>query len=120
MPRRKSDWSQAREDFLGAVEKPMSVEEREQWPDKACGKCKHFFASSVLGSAGGQCLVLKTGSSIKTDPPKFVTEGEANMQTDVRADASKCLYYEEMDLVDTDIAEAFDPRYSRHQRQIMK
>ena len=120
MPRRKSEWASAREDFLGAVEKPMSVEEREHMPEKACGKCKHFFASSVLGTAGGQCLKLKTGSNIKVDPPKFVTDGEANMQTDVRTDASKCTYYDEMELVDTDIAEAFDPRYSRHQRQVMK
>jgi len=117
--RRQSEWSEAREDFLGAVEKPMSVEEREHMPEKACGKCKHFFASSELGTAGGQCLVLKTGSNIKTDPPKFVTEGELNMQTDVRREAARCKYYEEMELVDTDISEAFDPRYSRHQRQRM-
>ncbi len=119
MPRRKSDWEDAREGFLGAVEKPMTVEEREHVPEKSCGKCKHFSASTALGSAGGHCLVLKTGSNIKSDPPKYVTEGVANMQSDVRMDASNCKYYEEMELVDTDIAEAFDPRYSRHQRQRM-
>ena len=119
MPRRKSEWEEAREGFLGAVEKPKTVEEREYMPEKACGKCKHFSASTALGSAGGHCLILKTGSDVSSEPPKYVTDGVANMQSDVRMDAAKCKYYEEMEFVDTDIGEAFDPRYSRHQRQRM-
>ena len=115
MARRKSDWSTAREDFLGAQEQV-----KEEMPEKACGNCKNFLASSSLGAAGGDCTKLKTGSSISKEPPVFVTVGEANYQTDFRTDASKCTFYEEMEFVDTNIAEAFDPRYSRHTRQMMK
>ncbi|MDY6917426.1 MAG: hypothetical protein SVP26_05700 [Chloroflexota bacterium] len=115
MPRRKSEFGTAREDFLGAQEQV-----KEEMPEKACGKCKHFFASSSLGAAGGDCTKLKTGTNITKDPPVFVSEGEANYQTEIRRDASKCTYYEEMELVDTDIGQAFDPRYSRHVRQMMK
>jgi len=119
MPRRKSEWEQARESFLGIQETPKTVEEREYVPEKSCGKCQHFSVSTGLGSAGGHCLVLKTGSDISVDPPVLLTEGVANLQSDVRMDAARCTHYEPMGLMDQDISESFDPRYSRHQRQTM-
>ena len=118
MPRRKSEWDQVKQGYLSMQELGKTVEEREHIPEKACGKCKNFFASA--GLTAGQCLVLKMGSHIESDPPVFVVDGEVNLMSDIKMDASKCKYYEEMELIDTDIGEAFDPRYSRHQRQLMK
>lgn len=118
MPRKKSEWDQFKQGYLGMQEQAKTVQEREYIPEKACGKCKHFFASA--GVTTGHCLKLKVGSDIESDPPHFVLDGEVNLMSDIRMDASKCTYYEEMELVDTDIGEAFDPRYSRHQRQMMR
>ena len=118
MPRRKSEWDQVKQGYLNMQELGKTVEEREYIPEKACGKCKNFFASA--GLTAGHCLVLKMGSHIESDPPVFVIDSEVNLMSDIKMDASKCKYYEEMEIIDTDIGEAFDPRYSRHQRQLMK
>ena len=119
MPRKKGEWEEARAAFLGIQGKERSVEEREHMPAKACGKCKHFYLASILGVTGGDCLKLKTGSNISVDPPVFVLEGDTNLQTEIRMDAGRCSYFEQMEIVDKDISEAFDPRYSRYQRQMM-
>lgn len=120
MRKKKGEWEQAKQTFLNISERPKSYEERETVPPTSCGNCKNFWASSQLGSSGGVCTVLKAGSDITRDPPVFVLEGEANQQSDVMMDASRCRYHAPLDLVDTDIAEAYDGRYSRHQRQRMQ
>ncbi|MDY6834073.1 MAG: hypothetical protein SVY53_04655 [Chloroflexota bacterium] len=119
MPRRKSEWDEQKENLLCMQEASKTVEEREFLPDTPCGKCKNFSAAS-FGSGIGRCIVLKTGSDISSDPPVFILEGEVNMTSDVKMDASKCTYFDKMDLIDTDIAQAYDPRYSRHIRQMQK
>jgi len=118
--KKKGEWEQAKQTFLGISERPKTFEERETVPEKSCGNCKHFSASTWLGTTGGNCDVLKAGSDIAKDPPVFVLEGEANLQSDVMLDASRCKYHEQLEIVDTDIGEAFDHRYSRHQRQRMQ
>jgi hypothetical protein len=118
MPRRKSEWDQLKQGLLGMQELGKTVEEREYIPEKSCGKCKNFFASP--GLTAGHCLTLKIGSDIAANPPVFVLDGEVALMSNIRMDASPCQYYEEMELIDTDIGEAFDPRYSRHQRQMMR
>jgi hypothetical protein len=120
MRKKKGEWEQAKQTFLNISERPKTYEERETVPEISCGNCKNFVASSRLGSSGGICTVLKAGSDITSDPPVFVLEGEANLQSDVMMDASKCTHHEPLGLVDTDITEAFDGRYSRHQRQRMQ
>ena len=118
MPRKKSEWDQLKQGYLSMQEQAKSKEEREYIPDKSCGKCKNFFAST--GTTTGHCLILKVGSDMAANPPVFVLDGEVAMMSDITMDASPCKYYEEMELVDTDIGEAFDPRYSRHHRQMMR
>ena len=120
MRKKKGDWEQAKQTFLNISERPKSFEERETVPETSCGNCKNFWASSQLGSSGGVCTVLKAGSDITRDPPVFVLEGEANLQSDVMMDARRCSYHASLDIVDTDITEAYDGRYSRHQRQRMQ
>jgi len=120
MRKKKGEWEQAKQTFLNISERPKSFEERETVPETSCGNCKNFVASSRLGSSGGICTVLKSGSDITSDPPTFVLEGEASLQSDVMIDACNCKYHEPLEIVDTDIAEAFDGRYSRHQRQRME
>jgi len=120
MRKKKGEWEQAKQTFLNISERPKSFEERETVPETSCGNCKKFWASTHLGSTGGVCTVLKSGSDITSDPPVFVLEGEANLQSDVMMDARRCTYHVPLDRVDTEIAEAFDGRYSRHQRQRMQ
>ena len=117
MPRRTSEWEESKNSLLSMQEQAKTMEEREYLPEKPCGKCKNLSASGI-GSGSGRCLILKTGSNITSDPPVFVMEGEVSLMTEVRMDASKCTYYEEMELIDNDIAQAYDPRYSRHMRQM--
>ena len=117
MPRRKSEWDDSMQSILSMHEKSQTVEEREHVPEKACGKCKNFSAVG-WGTTSGRCIVLKTGSDIMVEPPVFVLEGEVNITAELRMDASRCTYFEEMQLIETDIAQAYDPRYSRHLRQM--
>ncbi len=123
MPKRGSEWDGARDALLkvgGMTRETKTVGEREHVPEKACGKCKRFFSSTTRGGSGGSCDILKVGSNITKDPPLLVTEGEANYWTDFKTDASRCKYYDEMDLIETDISQAHDPRFSRHFRQLEK
>ena len=117
MPRKRgSQWDSARDAMLDMSEKSRTVDERENVPDKACGKCKNFYQIS----GNGICNVLKDGTDFTIDPPKFVTEGEVFLPTMFNMDAAKCTYYNEMELIDTDISQSSDPMYSRHQRQMQK
>ncbi|MDY6935103.1 MAG: hypothetical protein SVZ03_12890 [Spirochaetota bacterium] len=120
MPRKRgSEWDGVREAMLGTSEKARSVEERETVPDKACGKCKNYFQAG-LGTVSGICNVLKEGTDFKTDNPVFVTEGEAFLAVGFNNDAANCKYYDELELIDTDISQSLDPMVSRHQRQMKK
>ena len=120
MPRKRGkEWDVIRDAMLSASEAVRSVEERETVPDKACGKCKNYFQAG-LGTTSGMCNTLKDGSVISGDSPVFVTEGEALMAVTFNTDAEKCEYYNEMEMIDTDISQAHDPMVSRHQRQMLK
>ncbi|MDY6854679.1 MAG: hypothetical protein SWO11_08210 [Thermodesulfobacteriota bacterium] len=116
MPRKKGmEWAPIRDAMLSESEKERSMEEREFVPDKACGKCKNFYQGAL-----GICNLLKEGSNIASDSPVFKTEGDACFAVSFNTDASKCEYYNEMELIDTDISQALDPKVSRHQRQMTK
>ena len=120
MPRRRGrEWDAIRDAMLSMSEKARTVEERETVPDKACGKCQNYFQAG-LGTTSGMCNVLKEGSDIMTDPPVFVTQGGALLAVAFNADAEKCTYYKEMEMMDKDISQSFDPKVSRHQRQMLK
>ncbi|MDY6916646.1 MAG: hypothetical protein SVP26_01680 [Chloroflexota bacterium] len=90
-----------------------SVEERDRMPDVACAKCKHFLETPYDLSGVGNCDLLRFGSDISQDPPKFVLEGENAYQTYGMRDAAKCTHYEEQTFIDTDATETADPRYRR-------
>lgn len=116
MPRRKGmEWAPIRDALLSETEKIRTVEEREFVPDMACGKCKNFFQGAL-----GMCHLLKEGSDISSETPVFKTEGEACLVVSFNTDASKCSYYNEMEMIDTDISQSLDPMVSRHQRQMTK
>ena len=118
MPRKRgTEYSNIVNQTIQGMQKEKTVEEREKMPDKACGKCKEFFH---ITSGMGNCNKLKGGSDLKVDPPVYLTEGDAHMSTMFNMDASKCKYYDEMELIDTDISQSNDPRFSRHQRQMQK
>ena len=119
--RQKDDtWEKMRQQMVSTLSKPKGVEQRETVPEKACGKCKHFSENAWASDGRGFCGVLKVGSDLNADPPVFVTEGDAGMMTMFNMDASKCKYYEELELIDTDGAECADPQYRRAQRQMEK
>ena len=94
-----------------------TVEEREYMPDKPCGKCKKFFH---VAAGRGHCTELKAGSDILEDPPVYNTDSEFHYRTSFNRDGGKCKFYDEMELIDTDISQSNDPMFSRHQRQMQK
>ena len=71
-------------------------------------------------SGAGRCNELKAGSDLRAEPPVYVLDGNTAMNTMFNMDASKCDYYNEMEIIDTDISQSNDPMYSRHQRQMQK
>ena len=117
------DWGDIRRHQLGdadvARQMGKSAEEKDTIPEKACTKCKHFIESGASEKGEGYCGVLKAGSNIVADPPKFVTEGEVSYFTYFNMDAAKCKFYDEMEFADHDISECADPRYTRGQRAAM-
>lgn len=116
MPRKRGmECLELRDAMLSLTETSRSVEEREFVPEKACGKCKHFFQSGA-----GMCGILKMGSNISRNPPIYVTEGNDRYIIDFNTDGESCKFYESMDIIDTDISHSFDPKTSRHQRQMAK
>ena len=100
------------------MQQDKSQEDRESMPEKACGKCKHF-ADAGIGGAG-RCAVLKDGTNIFVDPPVLVTTGNVSIMTMFNMDASWCERFDQMEIMDTDISQSHDPKYSRHQRQMQK
>lgn len=105
MGRKKSEWDSIREGMLGASENERSVEERENVPEKACGKCNHYFQAG-LGTTSGMCNMLK--------------QGDTPVPVGFNQDAKDCASYDEMKIIDTDISHSLDPKVSRHQRQMQK
>jgi len=121
MPRKRGgqqEFGDFRKGVMKYIQQEKTVEQRENIPEIACGKCKHFRDSGSMGS--GTCGILKTGTELWSDPPVFVTEGGAPLLTMFNMNSSWCPHYEEMELVDTDISQSHDPRFSRHQRQMHK
>lgn len=118
------DWGSIRRQQLGDadVERHLgkSADEKDTVPEKACTKCKHFIESGASEKGEGYCGVLRAGSDILADPPKFVTDGDVPYFTYFNMDASKCKYYDEMEFRDHDISECADPRFTRGQRAAMK
>jgi hypothetical protein len=118
------DWGAIRRTQLGdadvAHQMGKSADEKDVVPEKACTRCKHFIESGASEKGEGYCGVLRAGSDILSDPPKFVTEGEVSYFTFFNRDASKCTHYDQMEFADHDISECADPRYTRGQRATMK
>ena len=96
-----------------------SVAERDKVPDKACGRCVHFFSVSRSVTGNGDCDALRFGSDIASNPPVYVLEGSMPLPTSYKMDASRCKYYEKREFVDTDATECADQTYSRRMRQMM-
>lgn len=117
---RRSEWAKARDTMTKFYTKPKGVEGREKVPQICCGKCKNFSERAYASDGTGFCGVLKEGSNIEVDPPVYVTEGMAAQMVVFNMDASKCKYYQEMELIDTDITECADPAFRRSQRQLEK
>lgn len=122
--RQDTDWTGIFAVLRGSanVERQMgkSASEKDSIPEKACTKCKHFIESGAREKGDGNCGVLRDGSDILADPPKFVIKGDVAYFTYYNVDASKCTYYVPMEFVDHDISECADPRYTRGQRATMK
>jgi hypothetical protein len=117
---RRDQWKQVQDGMFGEVATARTTEERETVPDTPCGLCKNFSENAFASDGRGFCKKLKVGSDIKLDPPKYVTDGEAGYSTLFNRDAAKCIYFERMEMVDTDGHEVADPQYRRVQRQMEK
>lgn len=53
-----------------------SSDEKDAVLEKACTSGRHFIESGAREKGDGNCGVLRAGTDILADPPKFVTEGE--------------------------------------------
>ena len=116
MPRKRGmECLELRYAMLSLTETARSVEEREFVPEKACGKCKNYFQSGA-----GMCNILKMGSNISATPPVYVIEGNDRYIIDFNTNGESCKFFENMDIIDKDISHSFDPKVSRHQRQMSK
>jgi hypothetical protein len=60
------------------------------------------------------------GSNIKSNPPVFVKEGDTGLISYINANAQYCMYYDRMELIDTDLGEITDPAYRRSHRIMEK
>jgi len=119
MPRKKGEWEEARAAFLGIQGKERTFRGEGARAREGLWQMQALLRRIDPWCQRGDCLKLKTGSDISVDPPVYVVEGATNLQTEMRMDASRCQHFEEMEIVDKDISEAFDPRYSRYQRQML-
>jgi hypothetical protein len=118
---RRDKWKEVRDSMtISKGEMGKTVEERETMPEKACGYCKNFFENAYNADGRGSCRILKMGSSIKSDPPLFVMEGDTGLITYINANAQNCTYYDRMELIDTDLGEITDPAYRRSNRIMEK
>ncbi len=117
---RRSDWAKARDRMLGHFSTAKGVEKREAVPEICCGKCKNFSERAWSSDGTGFCGALKEGSRLEVDPPVYVTEGPAALMVAFNMDASKCKYFEQLELIDTDATECADPQFRRAHRQMEK
>lgn len=117
---RRNQWKQVKDGMLGGVSKARSVEDREKVPETACGFCKNFSENAYASDGRGFCKKLKVGSDISKPEPVYIEEGQAGLTTLFNTDASKCKYYERMEIIDTDGNEVADPAFRRVQRQMEK
>ena len=116
--KRRGEWQEMREKMTTHFSTSKKMDEREQVPDKPCGKCKNFSENAYASDGRGFCGILKTGSNILEDTPVYIFDGEASLLTFFNTNAEKCEYFKEMDLVDTDGFECADPQFRRAQRQM--
>jgi|WetSurMetagenome_2_1015567.scaffolds.fasta_scaffold300423_2 hypothetical protein len=84
-----------------------------------CGYCKNYSESSWSSDGRGSCKVLKLGSNITIDRPNYVLEGKEGFLTKTLSDASACVYFEKMQMIDKDGYECSDPVYRRTLRQLL-
>lgn len=117
---RRDEWKQASNKMFGEITKKKSFEERERVPDVACGLCRNFSENAYASDGRGVCKILKIGSDISVDPPKYVLEGDTGMITFFNTDAAKCGHFSKMGMIDKDGTECADPAYRRAQRQMEK
>lgn len=92
----------------------------EEIAEKICGKCKNFSENAWASDGRGTCKILKLGSNIESDPPVYVTDEGDGFLAMTLGDATKCKYYEEMSMIDTDNTECSDPVHRRSIRQMQK
>jgi len=118
---RRSEWSKVRDSITrSSGEMGKTLEERERMPEKACGFCQNFFENSYESDGRGSCKMLKMGSDLKANPPVFVLSGETGLITYINTDGLNCPYFSKMELVDRELGEIADPRYSRAHRTMEK
>ena len=115
--KRKGEWEEMRGKMASHLSTSKSMESREEVPDNACGRCKHFSENAYASDGRGFCGTLKTGSIIE-GKPFYVLEGDAGLITFFNSNGEKCKYFEAMTLIDTDGSECADPQFRRAQRQM--
>ncbi|MBI5843131.1 MAG: hypothetical protein HZB23_00505 [Deltaproteobacteria bacterium] len=99
-------------------QKQTAPKSEQKRAEKVCGLCRNFRETAFTGEGKGACTVLKFGSNIEADPPKYVLDQENGYFTMNLMDATKCQYFEKMDFVDKDGTECSDPVYRRSMRQL--
>lgn len=117
---RRGEWSKARDKMVSHLSKKKSVEERETVPEICCGKCKNFSERAQHSDGSGFCGVLKEGSDFNVNPPVYLLEGKVASMVVFNMESSKCKYFDQMELIDTDTTECADPAYQRAARQMDK
>lgn len=104
--------------MMGYLSKPKGVDQRETVPEICCGKCKNFSERAYVSDGSGFCGVLREGSDIEKG--KYISEGKAALMVFFNMEASKCKYFERLELIDTDVTECADPFFQRAARQMAK
>jgi hypothetical protein len=89
-----------------------------QRPEKLCGTCLNYYESSWSNDGRGSCRILKLGSDIHAIPPIYSMDGKEGYLTKTLSDASVCMHYEKMKLIDKDGYECSDPVFRRTMRQL--
>src|SRR5271157_4129858 len=100
---------QFKEAYAGIYSRQAAPKTEQKRADKVCGECKHYLEGAFTGEGTGTCNILKLGSDISLDPPKFNTENVDGYRTMALMDATRCKYYEKMEFMDKDPTECSDP-----------
>lgn len=117
---RRDQWQQVKETMFEVASRGRSVVERERVPDRACGVCRNFSENAYASDGRGSCKILKAGSNISVDPPRYVTEGDMGLIGFFNTDASRCSHFSKMQLIDRSGQECADPAFRRAHRQMEK